>query len=871
MNYGLAVLSVAATLLVQLVLDPFWRSAEMRYLVLLVPVTISTWIGGRGPGLVATVLAAIAADYTLIDGSMDLSPSVLHNNIALLLFLTEGVAISLLAGMLQQSESRNIAIMRSAIDGVITVDLQGQIVDFSTAAEYLFGYRRAEVLGRKLTELIVPRDVRERERADLWRELSTGQNRVVGPRIEMTGLQANGTEFPVELSMTRLPQDGPPLLAGFVRDIRPQMQLEHQLKRQMQIARLLQQANTLSSTTRSFENVLQNCLDMVCEITGWPVGHIYLPDEKQRELVASGIWHLDDPGTPATMWRATRSQRLRRGEGLPGRIWDSGEPEWMANVNPGNTVPGDPQSSDPSIQGAFGFPVKINQEVVAVMEFFTSEEMPPDAEMLALLGSVGEQLGQVIQRRRREEQLRKAKDAAEAANRAKSEFLANVSHEVRTPMNAVLGMLQVVLGEELPPVVRDNLKTAADSAKTLMSLLNDLLDFSRMEAGRFQLEAAPFNLRDGITAGLKTLSLKAQEKRLQLTCSIDADVPDQLIGDVRRLRQVLLNLTGNAIKFTEQGEVAVSVALIKPDEADLNDNPSAPSEPTDSWQNRTTNSTSEGTLDHDQLRQRIVWRESTLVRRDPDESESPKSSVIVPRSNGESHHDTDVTLHLILMDTGIGISPDDQSRIFEPFTQVDSSSTRRHTGTGLGLTICCELARRMGGVMWVESELGKGSRFHCTARFGVQPKQKSIAAPAEPSHADAFASLTTRPLRVLLAEDTPANQKVVSAILAKRGHQVEIAHDGRETIDMVRNHKFDVVLMDVQMPHIDGYQATRAIRRLDEAGQARIPIVAMTAHAMSGDREQCLAAGMDDYVPKPIDAMELIHTIERLVVERTAQ
>jgi CheY-like chemotaxis protein len=228
-------------------------------------------------------------------------------------------------------------------------------------------------------------------------------------------------------------------------------------------------------------------------------------------------------------------------------------------------------------------------------------------------------------------------------------------------------------------------------------------------------------------------------------------------------------------------------------------------------------------------------------------------------------------LHLVVADTGIGIHPEDLSRIFDPFTQVDASSTRRHAGTGLGLTICSELVRRMGGDIWVESNHGQGSRFHCTLRFGVQSNQKFVPPATTQTGISAVGNRTDRPLRILLAEDTPANQKVVSAILSQRGHQVAIAHDGRETIDMVRKGIFDVVLMDVQMPNVDGYQATRTIRQFPEEQHPRIPIVAMTAHAMSGDREQCLAAGMDDYVPKPIDAMELIHTIERVAAGEESQ
>lgn len=808
-RYGIALLSVAATLLIERGLSSYLQSTESRLLLLLLPVTLSGWIGGRGPGFVATILAALGAIY-VFEPALGFLQVFSTRDLALFFFVAEGILISLLAGMLHQSERRNQAIHR-ATDGVITANQQGRIVDLSSAAEQLFGYRRKLVLGKHFADLLVPRGTYEGRPDDLWRDIRSNPAGLLGNRIEMTALHADGTTFPVDLSLTLLPQnDGPPYLAGFVRDIRPRKQLEQQLDRQTQITRLLQQANALLSTTRSFENVMQNCLEMVCGITAWPVGRIYLPDELHQELLSSKVVHYEIQGTTTIR----DSQRFHRGEGLAGRIWETGEPEWSAwQPEAEGPLAGDSDPSTTGIRGQFGFPVKVHQDVVAVMEFMTTDDAPPTEEVLSLLRSVGEQLGQVIERRRREDQLQKARDAAEAANRAKSEFLANVSHEVRTPMNAVLGVLQIVLGEELPPSIRDHLTTAADSARTLMSLLNDLLDFSRMEAGRFELDAAPFNLRESISASVKTLAFKAQEKDLKLNCSVESDVPDQLIGDVRRLRQVLLNLVGNAIKFTQQGEVAISVSLLRMDEA---------------------------------------------IPPVPAFSLNKIDSKLPPGS---------IQLHLTVADTGIGIHPDDQARIFEPFTQVDSSSTRRHTGTGLGLTICTELVRRMGGVMWVESQFGKGSKFHCTIRFTVQPYQKPVVGSKEHTPFNPLSSPTTRTLRVLLAEDTPANQKVVSAILSKRGHQVEIAHDGRETVDKVRNGTFDVILMDVQMPNIDGYQATRMIRGFSEERQARIPIVAMTAHAMSGDREQCLAAGMDDYVPKPIDAMELIHTIERVVEE----
>jgi PAS domain S-box-containing protein len=387
-----------------------------------------------------------------------------------------------------------------------------------------------------------------------------------------------------------------------------------------------------------------------------------------------------------------------------------------------------------------------------------------------------------------EERLRRLAETAQAANMAKSQFLANMSHELRTPMNAILGMIDLVLGESLPPAACDHLQTARESADTLLELLNEILDLSRIEAGRFDLESVPFSLRKTVEQVMKILGVRAAEKGLDLVCDVPADVPDALVGDPLRLRQVLVNLVGNAIKFTPKGEI--------------------------------------------QLRAAIGVRESQRV-----------------------------SLKFSVADTGIGISPEDRQRIFAPFTQADASTTRRYGGTGLGLTISQKLVELMGGRIWVESQSGKGSTFHFTAQLGLGvdgqpgPEVPRVTAPlAQP----------TRPLRVLLAEDTRANQKLVIHVLGKRGHHVAIAADGQQALDLVEQQEFDVVLMDVQMPRLDGFQVTAAIRKLPIPAKARLPIIAMTAHALKGDEERCLAAGMDSYLSKPINGRELTELVERL-------
>ena len=522
-----------------------------------------------------------------------------------------------------------------------------------------------------------------------------------------------------------------------------------------------------------------------------------------------------------------------------------------------------------------------------------------------------------------------ARLAAEKANRAKSEFLANISHELRTPMNAVIGMTDLALEEKLSPLVRDYLETSAAAARNLLDLLNEILDFSRIEAGKFSLDTAPFRLQETLDECMKTMAVRAYRKGLELACELTGDLPDALEGDQQRLRQVLINLVGNAIKFTQQGEVLLRVS---------------------------------------------------------EEGRTP----------------SEITLLFSVQDTGIGISPTDQSGIFAPFAQADASTTRQYGGSGLGLAISSDLIAMMGGRLWVESRLGRGSTFSFTVRLRLRhssPGQKPLVLPRElrdlpilivddnatnrrilaqtlrdwsmrpevagsgeaaleklqaanlagsrfrvvmidalmpgmdgfalaeaiarhPQAAEAtvlmasaadrqafadrcaagpFAAYLEKPVSrcdllnalrtalqiheppaaaaavaprreashlrprcVLLADDTRANQKLITAILHKRGHTVEVVHNGREALDMLKQRDVDAVLMDVQMPIMDGFQATAAIRALPKASRSQVPIIAMTAHSMPGDKERCLAAGMDAYLSKPVDRRELIEMIEHL-------
>jgi two-component system, sensor histidine kinase and response regulator len=377
-----------------------------------------------------------------------------------------------------------------------------------------------------------------------------------------------------------------------------------------------------------------------------------------------------------------------------------------------------------------------------------------------------------------------AKSAAEEANKTKGQFLANISHELRTPMNAILGMIDLALQNQVDTNAKDFLQTAKESADLLLALLNDLLDCAKIESGKLELESAPFSLHRVLNQTTQVLAVRASEKGILFSCRIQPEVPDGLIGDQVRLRQILLNLAGNGVKFTNHGEVTVTVYADSQDE-------------------------------------------------------------------GAAH------LRFEVQDTGIGIQHKELERIFQPFAQADPSTTRQYGGTGLGLAISASLVGMMGGQIWAESKPGKGSTFCFTVCL---PLAKDL--PSEPEAADTLAKATTS-LRILLVEDNPANQKLAAYILRARGHTVDIAGDGQRGLDMAQDDSYDVILMDVQMPSMDGLEATKAIRTR-EKGKRRVPIIAMTAHAMKGDRERCLAFGMDGYLSKPIDGYEMIALAEGL-------
>lgn len=550
---------------------------------------------------------------------------------------------------------------------------------------------------------------------------------------------------------------------------------------------LLRKVAVTANNAKTIEEVVQFGIEQICAYTEWSIGHCYLIDPETDILRTSGAWYFSDPEQFMSFYYKTSELTFKPGEGWIGTILETGQPDWVMDISLKEGFVRQKEAAECGVKAGFAFPIITDQGAVGVMEFYSKYACEPDQELLTLMAEIGEQLGHVAERVSARKEILIAKEHAEASNKAKSEFLANMSHELRTPMNGIIGMCEMLMDTQLDTDQYESASTIRSSGQTLLTLLNDILDISKVEAGDLTLEKVPYDLNICMRELMQLFLPIASANDINLNMEYDKHIPNCIMGDPARLQQILRNLVSNAVKFTEKGDVTL-----------------------------------------------IAKRQKNFIC-------------------------------LAVKDTGLGIPEEKLGAIFEKFTQADTSVTRKFGGTGLGLAICQQLVILMSGTIGVKSEEGKGSTFWVRIPLNKADEDMKPVNIFEEKKNSSNKILVPE-TRILAVDDHPVNRLFVQKILKKLGlKNVDMAENGQEALTLWKNNKYDIILMDCQMPEVDGYKATGIIREAEQASGEHVPILALTANAMVGDKEKCLRAGMDDYLSKPIKADKLMELLKHYV------
>ncbi|MBY0556187.1 MAG: PAS domain S-box protein [Burkholderiaceae bacterium] len=653
-----------------------------------------------------------------------------------------------LDGLALHSRELLASLVASSNDAIITKTLDGIVTSWNPAAEQIFGFSATEMLGHSVDKLLPPERIAEEQQ--ILASIALGK-RV--EHFETLRICKNGRQIAVSVTVSPIIDANGTVIGAskIARDITEKRRAEDELQ-----AYRLQLQRKISETTGELSAIVQTAANAIITTDAAGLIDVFNPAAEEMfgwrhtEMRGKSVACLmpeQHAGSHQRYFQRAEQSSRHQSIGLDGLV--------RARRRNGETFP---------VSIALGH----------------TELTPGQPYFVAFITDISAQ-------RSIEEDLRRAKDQAEAAVRAKASFLANMSHEIRTPMNAIIGFSELVLREAgLSSSAREHVHTVHQSARDLLSIINDILDYSKIEGGKTEIEQLPFSLAHLLRDVLKLLDPDARHKQLALQVELAPDLPPVSLGDPTRIRQILLNLVGNAIKFTHAGNVTIRIDL-----------------------------------------------------------------------------QADHVMHFAVRDTGIGMTQAQLDKVFDSFTQADVSTTRRFGGTGLGTTICRNLVELMHGKIWAESRYGQGSTFHFTLPL------PAISNPASAvlleSHQDELSSRTPRAFRILLAEDVATNARLVSLRLTQLGHDVVWKENGRLTVDACLREDFDVILMDVMMPDMDGLEATRAIRQMRPSTAPHLPIIALTASVLPEDHRRCLDAGMDSVLGKPIDLGEICSHMEQLV------